>query len=1149
MTLTGDITSGITSGITSDAVEQAPAPRMQQSLFGLIPSASDGRQWVARSVQLVNWGGYHGHHEIRLAGTTTLLTGASGSGKSTLLDAYIALMMSHTTPFNGASNGATSGRARGQEQRNVVSYARGKLDEQRSGGAATAKDRVLRGESSDTWSAIAMTWSSQAGERLTALRAWYVPRGATRTDETTAVRAVVDADFDARGLEPLAAQRFARAGLAAAGLTTFDTDKAFATRLHAALGIGAAGDGDTAMQLLGRIQAGQQITTVDSLYKAMVLEEPETVRVAARAVAHFDELSEVRHEMDRAQRQVDVLRPMLTHRQAIDDAVAARRVVDGLGVEGPPDAGDDAPTPFTAWRDRTQLELLRDAETENRNQHRTAAERVAVAEQRITAAETELDQVRADQRKNGGDAIEAAERDVREAERVLADARRARAELEGQLAPLEREVSSRRDLDALHADARRYREARDGHTDALSEAVLEASRREKAAGEALAELEREAASLRDRRGNVPRELHEARVALARAAGLRAEDVPFVAELLEVRGEYEPWREAIGLALGGFALTLLVDEERLVGFRAAIDAVPSAVRVRFEGVPTRLALHEETDRSLLPGRLEIKAGPFGGWLAGRLAERFRHVCVDDPAELADHDLALTRSGQTSEGRRGAHGGQGRASVLGFSNHRRLEGLAADVEQARQELRLAAEALAGARLRQKGEADHFVAYSQALRVEWDDVDVAGAEERLAERRERLAALVAGSDVLRALKDDEDALRARLTELYRERADGQNRVTELAVAWEQISDQVDQVADAVERADADDVRPTPEQAQRLTALMAQVGWSGATGAQGGRGLADLTTAVGAVVRELRHEREAADDAERAARAALQALFERFNDTWPDPNRSADPDGAYEDFLRIFSELEYAQLYRLRDKWSAHLRQMSGDQLTRLNNGIAQAVAEIRDRMEPVNAILATLPFRDEHHRLRITATPTEGQDVASFRRQLRELATVPSGDVPLAEHERRYARMSRLVDRIRPDSPEHRRLVDVRDHVRISAECVDLDGNHVSVYDHIAGKSGGESQELVAFIVGAALRYQLGDAGAERPRYAPVFLDEAFIKADARFAGRAVGAWRGLGFQLIVGAPLDKVSALEPHADVVLQAIKDASGRTRLVTLVGE
>jgi uncharacterized protein YPO0396 len=72
----------------------------------------------------------------------------------------------------------------------------------------------------------------------------------------------------------------------------------------------------------------------------------------------------------------------------------------------------------------------------------------------------------------------------------------------------------------------------------------------------------------------------------------------------------------------------------------------------------------------------------------------------------------------------------------------------------------------------------------------------------------------------------------------------------------------------------------------------------------------------------------------------------------------------------------------------------------------------------------------------------------------------------------------------------------------------------------------QELVAFIVGAALRFQLGDELGQLPRFAPVFLDEGFIKADSEYAGRAVEAWKGLGFQLIVGAPLDKYTGLEPH-----------------------
>ncbi|MDQ1718090.1 MAG: hypothetical protein QOE89_2043, partial [Pseudonocardiales bacterium] len=78
----------------------------------------------------------------------------------------------------------------------------------------------------------------------------------------------------------------------------------------------------------------------------------------------------------------------------------------------------------------------------------------------------------------------------------------------------------------------------------------------------------------------------------------------------------------------------------------------------------------------------------------------------------------------------------------------------------------------------------------------------------------------------------------------------------------------------------------------------------------------------------------------------------------------------------------------------------------------------------------------------------------------------------------------------------LLDVRRHVSIVAERIDKDtGDLLSTYNSLGGKSGGETQELMAFIVGAALRYQLGDESRARPRFAPVLLDEGFIKADSQ------------------------------------------------------
>ncbi len=96
-------------------------------------------------------------------------------------------------------------------------------------------------------------------------------------------------------------------------------------------------------------------------------------------------------------------------------------------------------------------------------------------------------------------------------------------------------------------------------------------------------------------------------------------------------------------------------------------------------------------------------------------------------------------------------------------------------------------------------------------------------------------------------------------------------------------------------------------------------------------------------------------------------------------------------------------------------------------------------------------------------------------------------------------------------------------------------MACYDSLGNKSGGETQELVAFILGAALRYRLGTTDGGEPGYATVILDEGFIKADSEFAGRALSAWQGLGFQLVVGAPMDKVSAIEPYVNRVVSVTK--------------
>lgn len=204
-----------------------------------------GGQWRLESMQLVNWGGFEGHHRVDLSAASTLISGATGTGKSTLLDAYVALLMPSRIPFNGASNDNVTGRARGGDQRNVLRYMRGKIDDDRPAGSATLTDQVLRGRDTPTWSAIAATWDTGDGQLFSAVRLYYAAPSATRFEDITKRMATVEGGFDLAGVAEFAANQFDPPQLRNrfGGLEFHGSYRSFCTAVCTRLGIGLPGEG------------------------------------------------------------------------------------------------------------------------------------------------------------------------------------------------------------------------------------------------------------------------------------------------------------------------------------------------------------------------------------------------------------------------------------------------------------------------------------------------------------------------------------------------------------------------------------------------------------------------------------------------------------------------------------------------------------------------------------------------------------------------------------------------------------------------------------------------------------------------------------------------------------------------------------------
>lgn len=1119
---------------------------MTQGALLYMDGATEGTtQWRAQTLQMVNWGGFHGYHSMSLATGSTLLSGASGTGKSTLLDAYLALMMPSDTPFNGASNDATVGRARSVDQRNLLTYLRGKTDTSRVEGTDEMRDQVLRGiDGSPTWGAIAMTFVNDNQRLYTVLRVYFVKAGASTNSDVSTTFATTDGYLDLARLEPLAASRFDKRTMKGnfAGIQLFDKFWEFEQNLHTRLGIGANGDGRKALRLLARVQGGMQVKTVDSLYKSMVLEEPITYKKADEALAHFADLEAAYAKMLDEAEKARVLRRLPELQDDLRKANEQALLIDQFGINR------DGDSPFLLWKLLTERTLLDTAVETNRRKHTDETNRFSAARDDERRLRERLQAIEKDKATNGGDAIKTLGDQIQQLSEQRGTAYQASIKFQTLTEPLRLPVPETADEFAeAQSAAQTFLTEFPAREQALDDELRAIGKDEeypvaRARDEALKERD----SLRGRNGMVPDRLHRARAAMAEAAGLDPmRDLPFVAELIDVLPDEEHWRKAIETTLGGLARVVLVDRETRTHLSRSIDGVTIRPRINFEAVTLQPHDDYQGNPDLVSGKLAFKESPFSSWVQDRVSDNsVDHLCVPSADALTGREPRVTPSGQTRHGDKGAHGESGDGNIIGFSNERRLADLTEQIEELDKRLSVIQSNAKDVRtrlatLRVLKEAHQWVANSN-----WTDIDYTGIDRTIADLNAQRARIVAASDTLSALQAEEDDLRPKHKQAHADMVLAEKEIKDLDARHSRLVDDQDSVSLASERIeDAQTTTLTDAQTAHLDALFASE-WDATD-------LPNFHNNMKHLKQRLGQDLVVAQKSITDITKTMAGIFEAFQDRWHDMNLGTTTDSA-DGYRQILDRIESTGLHERRDDWRRNLAAWSSEDLVQVNGAFDSAIQDIEQRLEPINTILRTLPFGGKGH-LQINLRRLQSEDVAKFRKTLRILSSGLAAEQTDTQIEERFKRLSAFMSLIRipeghtkTSTSQRDKYLDVRQHVIITAACLDAHGREVATYAALGGKSGGETQELIAFIVGAALRFQLGDESRTRPRFAPVFLDEGFVKSDSEFAGRAVRAWQSLGFQLIIGAPLDKVTALEPHMDLILTMTKNGKGHSFITDL---
>ncbi|HVV53060.1 MAG TPA: SbcC/MukB-like Walker B domain-containing protein [Polyangia bacterium] len=1068
----------------------------------LFPHDAASDQFRLATIQTFNWGTFAGVSEFMVAEKGHLFVGPSGSGKSTILDAHAALL---TPPKWLDFNVAARETDRRGKDRNAVTYLRGAWAEQTGESGEVAAQYLRTGT---TWSAVAETYRQDNGKCVVLAQVLWVRGASNHKDDVKKQFIVLERKFDVRELQAFAASNFdvrrLKRDLADAYVT--NEFSVYQERFRRLLGI----DSERALRLLHKTQSAKNLGDLNTFLRDFMLDDPETFEIADRLVSEFGELSAAHQSVVTASEQIETLSPAWASHKDVGDQKTALAELDELLAT------------VETYRDTRRHALLEAHICELGVEAEAAKLEAGRLKEDADQQEALLHSLKDQRRGMGGGVIEQLESQIAATEEQKEPCLRRRegateackalgCELPGSPADFLRLCGAARDRLVRANDDHEQREA---HKDTLK-------RHENELGRRLQDLRTEVEAMERQRSNIPAKMLVVRHAIAAAAGLPDEKLPFVGELVEVKREEQRWRGAIERVLHGFSLSLLVDDNHYPAVSSYVNRQHFGERVVYLRMLPGQVGRGTAGPNYVAAKLSVAADGYGEWVRGELRSRFDYVCAEDDQEFRSATKAITETGQvkhnsTRHEKDDRHRvDDARHWVLGFDNKDKLELFRREGHDVAAELLNVQTALTEAKTEDRRRQQQLLACQTLANTAWADID--------------LQALVTKIETLRRQMHAEKEARPDLRQLD-ERISAQERIhTSAHNVFVKAEAEVVRLGKAVSDSEA-----------RLNALARDLARSTVTAAQiaslDGRfarlnvaiTLDTIGDAATRVTRVLGEDREMVTRQIGALTRHIEGCFSDFNRKWPAEAGGLDPTlASSEDYFAKLTRLENDGLPKFRQRFLDLLHEQSDQNLMLLSTKLEQERKAIRDRMDMVNESLEKAPFNPGTH-LVIDTADRQIEDVRAFKRTLVQALSHSFTDDQAAA-EQRFEALSQLVKRLSSQEAADKewrvQALDVRQHVEFIAKELDDAGVELEVYRSGAGKSGGQRQKLAATCLAAALRYQLGGNDRALPSFSTVALDEAMDKSDAEFTTLAMNIFRTFGFQMIVATPLKSVMTLEP------------------------
>lgn len=1084
-------------------------------------------------MEIFNWGTFHNKvYRIEPQGNNSLLTGANASGKSTLIDALLTLLVpAKKDRFYNQSSGNEKKGDRTEE-----TYVLGNYGNMQSEGEASTRKQQLRDK--NTYSVILASFTNNFKNVVTLFQVRWFVNGELKSTFGFSTKALHITDdfstFDAKGYWRKTLDRKYNVNVPKKQIEFYDTIKDYKDRIVHSMGLRS----DKALTLFNQIVGVKILNDLDDFIRNNMLEQRDTEEEYNRLNDSFARLIEARTTIEKVSEQIGQLKPIDEKARQLENIVKVLRELQTSREMA------------VCWFAQKNKELANTRITELNEKlagHKKDLELLNQEKEELKAKESTLRfSIESD---DVGRQIRLLKEEINRLEQKkknrlskLEEYNKKALEVGFDENPTEqvfienREMAkTKRDNCQLESDAK--------HKE-LGRAEIDKEQIKEKIDENIKTLD----ILKKNNNNISGRVAEIREMILLEIHAKAEEVPFIGELIRVKDSEKAWENSIEKILHNFALRLVVPEKYYRQVSQYVNSHDLQGRIVYQRYENTASLKSFQFRDYYENSLmeKIEFNPnsiYSEWVKDIIIENYNYICVEDLNEFYRYGEKVVTKEGLIKSTHNKHEKDDRPQinrrenfVLGWDNKEKIaaikeivRGLQDDQKQNANDIREINTKIKEIGKRKDCFDDIFKLFTKYEEINWEET-----ARTIQEKKEE--------------KENLEAANSKVKELQEQLQKVQTALKTLEDVTIKSKDREIYQIEQVELATANKRLVEAQSILNTTGVVDVSSFEGSNPEVLGINYDNSEERQKSFQSNIKQQEEGKKEEKNRIEREVSALItqfknpseeilQKYRDWRSDVHTLPDAQNLHliSEYQKFYEKLKKEDLVRHEQRFNSYLHETLTNQVSSFRMFFVGWEKSIKDTIEMLNKSLKAIDFSTSPSTyIQLVNFKKANTDIAVFRKELEgAIPNIREVDSSIDGRRNHFEqKIQPLIQHLR-DEQWRRKVMDVRNWYSYRAEEFYKETEQKrNVYESMGQLSGGEKAQLTYTILGSAIAYQFGltKDGLQSNSLRFIAIDEAFKAQDEDKARYLISLCKQLHLQLLVVTPSDNIHIVEDDISFV-------------------